>query len=123
MRRSLRSTVFLRCRDTKCSRDTRREMPALHFLQISRSSTASIQTISAHPSFRRVISRFSTKCRIMDRMEEIIVGGGIAGIIRYFPSSGAGSRSPPGSLHHLYAQKSVMLSLMTVQSRSSAIRA
>ena len=57
-----------------------------------------------------------------DRMEEVIVGGGVAGIIRYFPKDRrwepSRGRKPAGSL----PRRSVSSWSAMMQSRSSATR-
>ena len=57
-----------------------------------------------------------------DRMEEIVVGGGIAGIIRYFPNSGAGNLSPVLRPARCSLPKNGLSSLMMAQSLSSGTR-
>ena len=68
-------------------RSRRPAMPARHFLPISPSSIPIYEEHFGAPLIPEGHLALLNKVPDKDRMEEIVVGGGIAGIIRYFPDT------------------------------------
>ena len=122
IRRSLQKPVLPAVRPPAKYRSRPREMHDRHFRPISRSSTVSSMSISGRRLFLTGQLVLLNKVPDTDRMEEIVIGGGIAGSIRYIPKERRWEPIPRPEAYVLFKPTKTSLWSTTALRRSSATR-